>query len=211
MVTLQTHAQEPEVYLDLIDAILHELAASDMAVELSRILEQGGSVWRVVPVEGSKNLQYGLERRVEAIVADSAHQVMTSSGKAGVHLAAAWRAVYGRNPKPTEAYWESVRAVEAAGKPIVSPTNSATTLGTMINDLAAAPTKWKMTLEPKTGGDPIQILVSMMRLLWKSHKDRHGTPDESVEVSKSEAQTAVHLAVTLVQWFSVGSVLRVPE
>ena len=209
MQTIQNNAQDPEFYLDLIDAILHELGARDAAIELNTTLEQGGSIWRVVSVDGPRDFQYGLERRVEGAVAESARQVMASSGRAGQHLQTAWQAAYGRNPKPTEAYWESVRAVEAAGKPIVSPANEATTLGTMIAALAAAPTKWRMNLQPKAGVDPVETLIAMMRLLWKSHTDRHGTPDEAVEVSASEAQAALHLAVTLVQWFSAGSVIRV--
>ncbi len=215
MATIQSRSQDPKFHLDLIDAILHEFPMPDEAATLNLILEQGGSVWKVVLLD-SPAFQYGLERRIDEAVADSARQVIAESGNAGKHLGLAWRAAYGRNPKPTEAYWESVRAVEAAGKPIVSPTNEITTLGTMIRDMAAAPTKWRMTLQPKVDPkqpkaavDPIETLIAMMRLLWKSHTDRHGTPDESVEVSEVEAAGALHLAVTLVQWFSAGTVIRV--
>lgn len=210
IVLLQTRASSPDDYLELIDAILYDLSGTVEADELSEILNHGGSTWTVVPRDdGPHHYHFGLERRIEPVVADAAREVMSSAAKAGQHLRIAWHAVYGRAPKPTEAYWESVRAVEAAGKPIVSPTNDGTTLGTMINDLSAAPSKWRMTLQPKAGVDPIQTLMSMMRLLWKSHTDRHGTPDESVDVSEAEATAAVYLAVTLVQWFSAGSVVRV--
>jgi hypothetical protein len=208
---LGTRALSADDYLELIDAVLHEFAGPVEADKLSDLLKHGGSAWTVVPLdEGSRHFDFGLERRVESVVADSAHEVMSSSAKAGEHLRAAWHAVYGRAPKPTEAYWESVRAVEAAGKAIVSPNNDSTTLGSMIADMKSAPTKWRMTLQPKSGVDPIETLIAMMRLLWKSHTDRDGTPDESVEVSESEAMAAVHLAVTFVQWFSSGSVMRVP-
>jgi hypothetical protein len=50
----------------------------------------------------------------------------------------------------------------------------------------------------------------MMRVLWKSQLDRHGTDNEAVpiEVSKDEAETALHLAITLVHWFTSGAVTR---
>jgi hypothetical protein len=182
---LQTRAKSSDDYLELIDAILYELTGPVEANELSDILKHGGSVWTVVPRdEGPRHYQFGLERRVESAVADFVREVMSSSAKAGQHLRIAWHAVYGRAPKPTEAYWESVRAVEAAGKPTVSPTNDSTTLGTMITDMRLAPIKWRMTFQPKSAVDPIETLIGMMRLLWKSHTDRHGTPDESVEVSE---------------------------
>lgn len=207
---LQTRAFSPDDYLELVDAILYELTGTVEADELSDILQHAGSVWTVVPRdEGPRHYHFGLERRVESAITDSAHAVMSSSAKAGQHLRIAWHAVYGRAPKATEAYWESIRAVEAAGKPVVSPANDLTTLGTMIADVSAAPTKWRMTLNPKPGVDSIQTLIAMMRLLWKSHTNRHGSPDESVEISDGEAMAALHLAVTLVQWFAGGSIVRI--
>jgi hypothetical protein len=215
MATIQTRSRDPKFYIDLIDSILHEIPMPDEAARLDQILVSGGSVWKVVLLD-SPAFQYGLERRVDEAVAEAARHVIAESGKAGKHLGLAWRAAYGVNPNPTEAYWESVRAVEAAGKPIVSPNSDITTLGTMIRDMAAAPTKWRMTMhpkvdpkQPKAAVDPIETLIAMMRLLWKSHTDRHGTPDENVEVSEPEAVGALHLAVTLVQWFSAGTVKRV--
>ena len=50
-----------------------------------------------------------------------------------------------------------------------------------------------------------------MELLWKGQIDRHGTDDAStpLSVSQAEAEAAVHLAVTLVQWFTSGAVSRI--
>ena len=43
---------------------------------------------------------------------------------------------------------------EALAKQIVSPTNDASTLGTMIAEMAATPIKLRMTLQPKAKVDP---------------------------------------------------------
>jgi hypothetical protein len=47
-----------------------------------------------------------------------------------------------------------------------------------------------------------------MQLLWTAELSRHGTADESVplDVSPSEAEAALHLAVTLVHWFHSGAI-----
>jgi len=48
----------------------------------------------------------------------------------------------------------------------------------------------------------------MLNRLWTSHHDRHGTdqPRPKMSEAEAEAQGAVHLAVTLVQWFDSGVV-----
>lgn len=50
----------------------------------------------------------------------------------------------------------------------------------------------------------------MMRLQWKGQYDRHGSDDEEtpLHVGQDEAEAAVHLAITLVQWFRSGAVAR---
>lgn len=71
----------------------------------------------------------------------------------------------------------------------------------MIGALRDAPDKWEFAMAPK-GGQPVDMVRTAMSLLWTAQLDRHGTDDESVplSVSAAEAEAAVHLAVTLVNW-----------
>ncbi len=143
----------------------------------------------------------------------AAEAVIAQSGRAGKLLEVAWSATYGRNPDPGKAFREAVRAVEAAARPVVSPKNSSATLGTIIKNLANAPNKWDLWLAPPPPFDKMDAVLKMLGLLWKSQFDRHGTPDDSVPltVSKEEAETGLHLATTLVHWFSSGAIAAAPR
>jgi hypothetical protein len=50
----------------------------------------------------------------------------------------------------------------------------------------------------------------MMKLLWQGQTSRHGAQTATRAETLEEVRMAVHLAVTLVQWFATGAVLRVP-
>lgn len=54
---------------------------------------------------------------------------------------------------------------------------------------------------------PVTTLVSMIDLLWGSQHDRHVPADQEapLHVTQEEAEAAIHLAVTLVQWFTMGA------
>lgn len=67
------------------------------------------------------------------------------------YLAAAWTAVYGRNPDSDKAYDEAALAVEAVSCPLVCPTNLHRTLGTVIRDLRSQTTQWELALGDITG------------------------------------------------------------
>src|SRR5207248_1978772 len=105
------------------------------------------------------------------------------SGRAAEHLRSAWANTYGRDPSPSKAYGDAVRAVEAAAKPVISPKNSRTTLGTLIRDIRAKPGKWTVTLVKGAGSAAVGVLVEMMDLLWQGQHDRHGTSDETVRAN----------------------------
>ena len=52
------------------------------------------------------------------------------------------------------------------------------------------------------------ILADMLDLVWKGQRDRHGDPDPHapLSVTQEQAEAAVQLAVTVVQWFTAGVV-----
>jgi hypothetical protein len=167
---------------------------------LDMLLTDAGSAYRV-------DWQHrGLTRRVDATVAAAARQAIASVAEPGTHLQAAWHAVYGRHPDPTKAYDEAVRAVEAAAIPVVLPKGSLETLGKVRAHLQAAAAQWEIAIEGKQSG-AIDPLVSMILLLWEGQQ-RHAGGPASRPQRQDEAEMAVHLAATLVQWFTSGAVRR---
>ncbi|HEX8100914.1 MAG TPA: hypothetical protein VF660_12065, partial [Actinomycetota bacterium] len=119
----------PTRFLDVVDFLLSKLPVSSYeAKQLDVMLTEAGSLWRVV--RRQKGLC--LEERVQEPIALSAERAMSRQGKAGRLLMLAWQAIYGRSPNPSWAYKNAVRAVEAAGQPIISPKNADATLGKMI-------------------------------------------------------------------------------
>src|SRR5439155_4689791 len=103
---------------------------------------------------------------VAETVKASVQETASSSGRAGAHLATAWREAYGRDPDPTAAYREAVRGVEAAAKPVVLPNNDAATLGTMIAAMRDAPGKWKTVFTTPPAVDGVGVVRGLMELLW---------------------------------------------
>ncbi|MFL5799803.1 MAG: hypothetical protein ACJ77A_17985 [Actinomycetota bacterium] len=201
--------RDPTKFLDAVDFLVHRAGTHGQAVPemetLDDILEEGGSMWRVAVRDGEPRL----ERRVEESVASVVEDVVARTGRAGQYLALAWTDLYGRNPNPSGAYREAVKAVEAAAQPILLPQNDRATLGQLIAAVRDAPTKWTVNLKPSQG-DPTTDLLGMMQLLWRAEYDRHGTASGEVplQVGAEEAEAAVHLAATLVHWFHSGTVVR---
>lgn len=201
--SIRNNVADRDYFLSLVDLLLSEVT-KDRANEVEQHLAEGGSAWTV---DLSGDGPFRLLRRVDATVTADARAVMSTSGRAGQHLAKAWNEVYGRNPDPSAAYREAVRAVEAIAAPVISPNDPLPTLGRMIAAIKDAPSKWLVVLQPSVG-DAVMMVRETMQLLWTSQLDRHGTADEKValHVSREEAEAAVHLAVTLVHWFHSGAI-----
>lgn len=178
------------------------------AQELAAILYESGSAYAV-----SDDLA-SIERRVDETVARSAAQAQASasanveSGSAASHLRLAWIAAYGLDPSPTTAYGESIKAVEAAAHHVIEPNNTKATLGTMIGVVRNSPSAFQFAVQgPNSNGT---TLLALLQLLWQGQTSRHGGQQPTRNETQAEAEVAVHLAATLVQWFSSGAVTRVP-
>lgn len=181
--------------LDLIEAELEIFDFPSSALDLSRLLDEGNSVYRVA------SDRRGLEVRVAPGVREAVAAVVDSAtGNEGDHLALAWNAAYGRTPDPVRSFSESIKAVEHAMAPLISPGNTRQTLGTMLRDIRAKPAKWAFVIESKTSSP--DVVVSMMSSLWDGQTSRHGGAASQPE-SPDAARAAVHLAASLVQ-FSVS-------
>lgn len=198
----------PALFLDLLDYLLSRTNANYAGSEAGRLellLETGGSAWRVA----ERDNRYSLERRVAAGVAAAATEAMRSP-RAGDLLRLAWVEAYGRDPNPSDAYRNAVRAVEAAAQPTIIPKDHLATLGKMIAAIRAAPQKWQLVFSTHR---TIDVVADMFETLWRGQFDRHGSADPSIpiNVSLEEAQAAFHLAATLVQWFTAEHITLAPH
>ena len=102
------------------------------------------------------------------------HTMAAAPPTAGQLLRAAWTATYGLHPDPTTAYRDAVRAVESVACPLVCPTNTRATLGTVVRDLRGGPRKWRFILVDRDGADTIDPLLGMLDRLWTGQVSRHG-------------------------------------
>ncbi|MEU9516879.1 hypothetical protein [Micromonospora sp. NPDC048169] len=200
LIALRNH-KEP---LQIADYLLaHGGHAS--AYDLDDVLERSKSAYEV----GTRSGRPGLTRRVPKGVQVAADSVMARAGRAGVRLAKAWEQLYGLTPNASEAYRLAILAVEDAAVPVVSPTNSRATLGTVLKQLEDQG-NWRLPMEREhQAASSSQVIVAMLRMLWHGQHDRHGgQPSAPGDVSVEEAQVAVSVAVTLVQWFDARLVQR---
>jgi hypothetical protein len=176
---------------------------------LQRLLDDARSVYQVSGDGRS------LVRRADAMATlalgdtIAAAEANPHAGSAAVHLRKAWDTVYALHPDPPYAYSEAIKAVEAAAHAIIEPTNRKATLGTMLRELKRIPSQFVLAL-PGPNGDGVPTLIDMMQMLWTGQTSRHGNLNKTRDETRAEAQMAVHLAITLVQWFTSGAVSRQP-
>jgi hypothetical protein len=186
------------LFLDLVDAVLVDKLPGRFVTDLERLLGDAGSAWRVADSE------MGLERRVSQVTTDAFRRIAT--GNAEQHLKASWNASYGRHPQPSRAYSEAIKAVESACAPVVLPNDNLTTLGKIIGHMKSNPQRWQVDINPTGTPTNVEVLIGMVRLLWEGQTDRHGGSQQTVPISSDAAEAALHLAITLVQWFQSGVV-----
>jgi hypothetical protein len=186
--------------LGLLDGSRYQREASQ---KIDRILRNAGSSFTV----GRINNRYGLVHRIPAATIEISEHIISSAVKASDLLRRAWDNAFGRDPKPSHAYSDAVRAVEVYSCPLVSPKDVNATLGKDINVLKNAPHKWEFTMSGAGQQSSVEPVLAMMQLLWHSQDDRHGGA-EYADVSVDQAQAAVLLASTLVGWFDRGFLTR---
>lgn len=196
-------SKDDELFLDVVDYMLRSYTSIDRR-GLETLLASAGSVWRV------NGQGKGLERRVDSTATLQLSTAIDAGGRPAAHLAIAWAEAFGRNPDPTKAYAEAVKAVEAAVIPVVIPNERTPTLGKAIGQLRDQPGQFRVAVGPPNPETGVSSVTQMLDLIWTGHYDRHGRadPSEPMAVSQREAEAAVHLAVTLVQWFKSGVVTR---
>lgn len=197
-----------DLYIKFLDFLVYSLSSDyggETATEaLDEILLRSGSKWRV----GTRGDHAGLEERVPVGVQDAADAAMASPGHAGSLLSEAWHAAFGVSPDFEKAYAKSIKAVEAASIPVVSPNHGGATLGTVIGQMRAD-ADWKLEMTRKHGTHTIQqVILGNMQALWTGQNDRHAGQPGYTPSTQAEAEAAVLLAVPLVHWFSSGAIAR---
>ncbi len=176
--------------------------------DLIQMLAAASSVWRVSE-DGT-----GLVRRVDETARDALDRTVAAvgdaprSGSADKQIRAAWRALYQLEPEPETAYREAVKAVESAAHAVIQPNHGGATLGTMRGELRAQAAHWMLAIPGKDDTGDIKPLLAMIDLLWDGQEWRHGSHTPARDATLSEAEMAVHLAVTLVHWFVTGAIRR---
>lgn len=198
--SLMAACKDPHFLLDLVEDLLDNYGPWDSNPGiLQSLLDAANSVYTLREDNG------GLEFRVAPGVREEVEAVVASAvGSAGDHLTQAWNECYGRTPDPVKSYGESIRAVECALAPIVSPQNTKQTLGTMIRDIDQKPSKWGFVI-PDGNVTGVGTVLSMMRLLWDGQSSRHGSVKPTRSETIEEARAAVHLAASLVQYGASGA------
>jgi len=128
-------------------------------------------------------------------------EVRSDSERAHEYLTDAWDKIVKRNPDPSGAYCDAIRAIEVVAKPVVLPNDSLATLGKIIRAIRDKPDKWRVVLDKATSTK----VVDMADMVWKGQQDRHGTDEQAaLNVSLAAADAAVYLAVALVRLFASG-------
>jgi hypothetical protein len=157
----------------------------------------------------------GLERRSDASAemafeeaVKEAAAAAADAGSAAAHLRTAWDCVHTLHPDPVKAYAEAIKAVESAAHTVVEPRRARATLGTMLGHLRANPHYFSLVIAGPDGQGDVGPLIGCLALLWEGQSSRHGSSATTREETLEESTMAVHMAVTLVQWFTSGAVQR---
>lgn len=151
-----------------------------------------------------KDDEYEIGYRQPPEITELVENVTSDRSRASEHLRRAWSLGFSREAEPNAACIEAVKAIEAAAKSTIEPNNSRATLGTMIKAMENKPIKWQTDLG-SPGSDDLKTIIGMMKMLWKGHQ-RHGNPDDPIEVSGERCEMVVHSAALLVHWFLSGRI-----
>lgn len=174
-----------------------------IAYRLEHILTEGGSVWGV-----QYSPFWGLAKRVNDTTQALVDLASSPSTDAARRVTSAWSACYRHKPDYDKAYRDAVLAVEAIALPIVLPKASRGTLGTVVAHIRDTVDQWsvgELNADEQASGE---TLLAMLRSLWHN-QERHAQPDGSIrDVTQSEAEAALPIAVMLVHWFSSGLIRR---
>ncbi|WP_167502577.1 hypothetical protein [Streptomyces malaysiensis] len=185
-------AQDENIFLDLVDYLLSTGSGDPAASSLESSLSVGGSAWMVSADRRS------LQRRVDATTQASYESASAPADQASEELRQAWDRAFSRGPDASDAWDHAIKAVEAVLIPVVVPKQEKAQLGHVVGSLRSQGARWRFILPGVKLDHSVEPLVSMLDALWPN-PDRHANGANRAPTLE-EAQAAVHLAVTIVQW-----------
>jgi hypothetical protein len=190
-------------FLTAVDLHLSRVTDHGDSQVLEQTLSEAASEWRV----GELNFKPALVKRIDDTVQHAAEELARKGTRPGSLLADGWRHAFSMQRDPSASYRCSVRAVEAAAGPILTPADPRPSLGKMIPALRDGMGKWTFAFTVDSAVEPKNVLMQMMQLLWTNEYSRHVDTDPMtpLHVSQAEAESAVVLALTLVNWFTSGA------
>jgi hypothetical protein len=198
-VILRACVTNAELLLDVIDSVLAIGCTSDLITELSGHHDAGKSVWAVAD-DGT-----ALERWVPPIELVVYEEAIAPADAASNELIEAWNNLNGLRPDPSDAWDHAIKACEHILKPIVTPNQPEATLGNVLGQLRAQQPVVQFDLKDngvKNQVDPLETLEHVLHFIWPN-PDRHGSVSQRAP-SRAEAESVVHLAITIVHWCRVG-------
>ena len=203
---MQTVTSDVTLLLTYAETILDLAVQQDTLriLQLKIILDGGNSAYTL------RSDWHGLELRVLPEARDAVESVIASARdtSVGAHLANAWNEAFGLSPDPVKSYAESIRAVEAAAAPVLTPKDKNATLGTLIGHLDTNLGAWRMAVPDGTATSSISTVLAMMRTLWQGQRGRHAGVLPTQSETAESAQAAVFVASALAQWFVGGYISR---
>ncbi|HEY6310538.1 MAG TPA: hypothetical protein VIY52_06975 [Streptosporangiaceae bacterium] len=196
-----------DAFLTAVDLYLSRNPDVDSIKAVQIILEDSSSKWRI----GQINSRTGLVERVDETVQRAADELIRKGERPGKLLAEAWQHAFAMQRNPSSAYRCAVRAVEVAAAPVLTPRDPQPSLGKMITAFRDGMRKWRFAFTVDSAVDPKSVLLQMMQLLWTNDYARHVNADPAVplNVGQEEAESAVILALTLINWFTSGAITQV--
>lgn len=169
---------------------------------LAKALRAGRSKYEVHVSDTSTRLR----ARVPEGVQEAAESLLLRGDIPGQLLSKAWNRLYELEADPSGAFAFAVKAVEAAAFAALGITDENATLSTAFRAIDNDNATWRLPFLREHEHYPSKdVLVGNMKLLFRAHRDRHGSADYT-DVSQGEAEAAVLMAVTLVGWFTGGLV-----
>lgn len=211
--------KDGQLALDVLDALLFRLWTVNQApgvspglVEhrqiyprnLAAILRDGASVWTVTTSE-----RWGLQRVVDTVTKGAFAEVVATGTDAAALLAKAWAAVFSRVPHYDDGYRYAVLAVESAAANPTTPNDSRPTLGKEVSHIKHTVHRWTVAGLDAKERQSGETLLNMLQTLWHNHERHVGKGGTAPQpASQSEAEAALFLAMTLVQWFQRGLAVK---
>lgn len=180
--------------------------------ELQVILADARSLYAVGRRDGGG---VALVARVDPTIRSAVSELVEVSTSASAHLGRAWVALNKLQPDAPLAYREAVKALEVTLAPLITPDDSAPTLGKIKSVLRDD--GWSFALDrsgppgkapaiAESANSSVTFLVDLIERVYGSER-RHGDAEHQIQ-SQEEAAAAVYAAVAVIGWVASGTLVK---